>query len=523
MTKLTIYRGESLISEVQLTGKTLRLGRSKDNDVVLEDPGKGVSRTHAELRPEGGRYRLVDLESQNGIWVSGVRVPSVLLAPGTVAAMGPFRVAIDATSPVTQGFTPITPELLPETGTEFSRPIPPTAPAGAAPMDGPGALLDDLSGSTAPAPATPLPSPSPKPAAPAAAAAPRPPRPAGTANWYSQPLVWIAVAVVLVAASGYGAYKFVYKAPRKPAFDVAAATTLASNNRCQEALDQYINPALQADPNNAEALGLKQRCTPPTTTSIPPTVVTEPAVVTKTAAQQLDDAETALAAKDCQTALEAAKTVLIDDPNDARAKDIAAKATTCLTPIAPKTATVGDPVVKIAPADGGLEPLPGESGKDYKIRVNLVRKRYDDAVGLLQVQRYSQALREFEAIAPNVPAGYRDLAQRRTEARNAIRDEATRAYNAGQQAEQRGELNVAIERYQRAHDLDAARDVTAEIARINEQKLRVGQQLCNAGMASFALGKNADALDKLTKAVELLPSSDACYVRAKDALTRIGR
>src|SRR5690242_19295030 len=106
---LSIYRGEALISQVPLTGKTIRLGRGKDNDVVLEDPGKGVSRTHAELRAEGDRYRLVDLESQNGIWVSGERVPSVLLAPGVVAVMGPFRVAINAASPLTQPIV-ITPD-----------------------------------------------------------------------------------------------------------------------------------------------------------------------------------------------------------------------------------------------------------------------------------------------------------------------------------------------------------------------------------------------------------------------------
>ena len=152
-----------------------------------------------------------------------------------------------------------------------------------------------------------------------------------------------------------------------------------------------------------------------------------------------------------------------------------------------------------------------------------MRKRYDDAVALLQSQRYSQALREFEQIAGLVPQGYLELTQRRGEARNAIRDEARTAYTAGQQAEARSDWNVAIDRYQRAHDLDPARDVSGDIARVNDQRQKLGQQLCNAGLASFSLGKNADASEKLTKAVELLPSSDACYVKAKEALTRIRR
>ena len=132
---LTIYRGEVLISEVPLKDKPIRLGRGKDNEVVLEDPGKGVSRVHAELRPEGNRYRLVDLDSQNGIWVSGEKVPSVLLVPGVVAVMGPFRVAINAVSPVTQAFTR-TRDMLPDTGTEIIRPIPPSAPAPVAVRNG---------------------------------------------------------------------------------------------------------------------------------------------------------------------------------------------------------------------------------------------------------------------------------------------------------------------------------------------------------------------------------------------------
>jgi tetratricopeptide (TPR) repeat protein len=152
-----------------------------------------------------------------------------------------------------------------------------------------------------------------------------------------------------------------------------------------------------------------------------------------------------------------------------------------------------------------------------------MRKRYDDAVVLLQAQRYSLALREFEAIAAGVPTGYRELAQRRGEARSGISAEANRAYAAGREAEARSDWNVAIERYQRARDLDPARDVSSEIARVNEQKLRLGQQLCNAGLASNSLGKDADALEKLTKAVELLPSSDPCYAKAKEALAKIRR
>jgi len=99
--KLLIFRGETRLDERELTGQTVRIGRAPQNDLVLEDQGKGVSRNHAEIRFENGRYTLVDLGSQNGIWVSGTRVPSVVLEPGVAAALGPYRLLVESPVAVT--------------------------------------------------------------------------------------------------------------------------------------------------------------------------------------------------------------------------------------------------------------------------------------------------------------------------------------------------------------------------------------------------------------------------------------
>ena len=48
------------------------LGRSRDADVVLDDPN--VSRHHAEVRPSGGSWIVNDLGSTNGIKINGRRV-----------------------------------------------------------------------------------------------------------------------------------------------------------------------------------------------------------------------------------------------------------------------------------------------------------------------------------------------------------------------------------------------------------------------------------------------------------------
>jgi pSer/pThr/pTyr-binding forkhead associated (FHA) protein len=52
----------------------LRIGRSADNDIVLDD--LIVSRHHAELRRSGSGYEIADLGSHNGTFRNGERVSS---------------------------------------------------------------------------------------------------------------------------------------------------------------------------------------------------------------------------------------------------------------------------------------------------------------------------------------------------------------------------------------------------------------------------------------------------------------
>jgi predicted component of type VI protein secretion system len=523
VTKLIIYRGETRQSEVPLTGKTMRIGRSADNDVVLEDPGKGVSRAHAELRLEGDRYRLVDLSSQNGIWVSGKRVPSVLLTPGVVAAMGPYRVAIDAASPLTQPFTPIKEEI-PDTGTELlsraavpppDAPLPPPpvppSPAPVAVVDGPGALLD----STAPAAATAKPAKA-KPSTTATV------KPAAAGGGSAKMLAAGIAALVLIAASGFGAYKWVQH-KRQPVWDATVATALVNGGKCQEALDTQINRALQANPNDAQALSLKQRCATPPPVELPKETVPAPVEPPKTNAQILDEAEASIGANACQSALDAINGVLAQEANDERAKTLQMKANECLNPApAPRPGPAQEPVaVRMPPADGGLDPLPGEKDKDYKARVTKMKSRYSDAVALVQNQKYTDAIKELDAIDKLVPQGYMDLSQQRATAQTAIRNDAKAIYNNGRQAEARQSWNVAIQLFQRAHDVDPTINVAADVERIKEQKAKLGQQACADGRAAFALGHTAEAKTAFEKVIELLPQSDPCYAIAQTSLQKL--
>jgi len=70
------------------------LGRSRDADVVLDDPN--VSRRHAEVRPSGGSWIVNDLGSTNGIKLNGRRVDGPQsLKRGDVIELGTSRVTFE--------------------------------------------------------------------------------------------------------------------------------------------------------------------------------------------------------------------------------------------------------------------------------------------------------------------------------------------------------------------------------------------------------------------------------------------
>jgi hypothetical protein len=70
------------------------LGRSRDSDVVLDDPN--VSRHHAEVRPSGGSWIVNDLGSTNGIKLNGRRVDGAQsLKRGDVIELGTSRVTFE--------------------------------------------------------------------------------------------------------------------------------------------------------------------------------------------------------------------------------------------------------------------------------------------------------------------------------------------------------------------------------------------------------------------------------------------
>jgi Protein of unknown function (DUF3662)/Inner membrane component of T3SS, cytoplasmic domain len=69
-----------------LSGDRVVVGRSRECDIVLQDPN--VSRQHAELRSSGDGWLVADLGSTNGIRVNRRRVSEAQLSPGDTITLG---------------------------------------------------------------------------------------------------------------------------------------------------------------------------------------------------------------------------------------------------------------------------------------------------------------------------------------------------------------------------------------------------------------------------------------------------
>ena len=111
-----------------LEGDQLTIGRDATNDIVINDAE--VSRRHARLTFQGGKYVLEDLGSTNGTFVNGQRLagPRVLKA-GEVVSFGEQIILVFEVNTVDAGATMVSPRAAAVPSS--SRPIgpPPPAPA----------------------------------------------------------------------------------------------------------------------------------------------------------------------------------------------------------------------------------------------------------------------------------------------------------------------------------------------------------------------------------------------------------
>jgi predicted component of type VI protein secretion system len=95
--RLVVFRDGVVHRAMELGARGLTIGRGLQNDLVLEDPDRTISRFHAEVRQETNGWVLLDLNSQNGTWVESRRVDRVELRAGVPVAIGRYSLVFDDT------------------------------------------------------------------------------------------------------------------------------------------------------------------------------------------------------------------------------------------------------------------------------------------------------------------------------------------------------------------------------------------------------------------------------------------
>lgn len=76
-----------------LNGPRIRIGRADDgsNDLVIDEHFVGwptVSRKHALIEYDGKRFVVVDLDSENGVYINGQRTGENILYDGCIVSFG---------------------------------------------------------------------------------------------------------------------------------------------------------------------------------------------------------------------------------------------------------------------------------------------------------------------------------------------------------------------------------------------------------------------------------------------------
>lgn len=146
--QLIMRQGPTPGATFLLEGSQLNIGRDASNEIVINDAE--VSRRHARLTFQGGKYVLEDLGSTNGTFVNGQRLagPRVLKA-GEVVSLGEQIVLVYEVTTNDPGATMVSPRAA--AAPLVSRPVAPPPP--------PADYVGSVPASAAPSPSTPAPAP----------------------------------------------------------------------------------------------------------------------------------------------------------------------------------------------------------------------------------------------------------------------------------------------------------------------------------------------------------------------------
>jgi pSer/pThr/pTyr-binding forkhead associated (FHA) protein len=88
MPELIVKFGDKVIERVVTEKRRISIGRTKDNDIVLEN--RGVSRKHAQIEFNNNAAVIIDNESLNGVFVNNRKVSEELLRDEDIITIGKY-------------------------------------------------------------------------------------------------------------------------------------------------------------------------------------------------------------------------------------------------------------------------------------------------------------------------------------------------------------------------------------------------------------------------------------------------
>ncbi|MCB2156500.1 FHA domain-containing protein [bacterium] len=89
MPEIIVKLGDQVVQRYQMDKDVASIGRARDNDIVVEN--LSVSRNHARIRQQDGKYILTDLNSANGSFVNGVKITKTELVDEDIISIGKHK------------------------------------------------------------------------------------------------------------------------------------------------------------------------------------------------------------------------------------------------------------------------------------------------------------------------------------------------------------------------------------------------------------------------------------------------
>ena len=480
---LVIRDADGAERTVALRDGVMRIGRGADNEIIIGDAAKGVSRAHAELHVENGRCTIVDLHSQNGTWVNALRVQRAEVRPDQEIAIGVFRLRVQTGTQTGTPGVPATghpgPRAQPATvvaarpGDASSPVIPAPAPLPPAPRDPVNdlPLMSPSAGVTSPVPMPAVPRPMTEQA------------PAAKPQKSNLPWIYGGVGALVMIGLAFALFSL----PQKKIGEPAAAPAPAAQPPAPAA-----PAAAPASPPPAAP------ATPAASAPPPPPAQEEPSRPARPAA-----------ARPAATA-----TIPAPPPATNLARPTPAppapsgRATPSSSPGGRPSAARTAEAVRATAENLPVPRKPGETVQEWQSRSSALQARYAFAKVALDRGDFSAAAGGFAAILLEEP-GFLDAPQLLMKAREGLRGAAADMIEAGNKLDAAGDWVSALKKYDQAREIDrAAPGLDDAVKRVRDKMHAAGGNALRRARQFDALGRFADALTEYEKAALWLAPDD---------------